>query len=146
MAGCVTPSPRTTGSFNLAWTARLATCTSTSRWTMSLPHATFWLYMVRTPRNDHVPWYPCKVVTLGFLEDVEVGTCVSTFIAKDGDGSLANSGLRYSLTFDPELGRAGGSSLLSSTSFAFRIHPLPTCFLIHPAPSPRPLPWTARGL
>lgn len=46
-----------------------------------------------------------------------------TFNARDGDGSLANSGLRYSLTFDPELGRSRGSSL-SSTSFPFRIHPL----------------------
>lgn len=73
--------------------------------------------------NDHVPWFPCEVITLGLLEDVEVGTRVIAFNAKDGDGSLANSGLRYSLTFDPELGRSRGSSL-SSTSFPFRIHPL----------------------
>ncbi|XP_023854145.1 protocadherin-23 [Salvelinus sp. IW2-2015] len=75
--------------------------------------------------NDHVPWFPCEVITLGLLEDVEVGTRVIAFNAKDGDGSLANSALRYSLTFDPELGRSGGSSLSSTTSsFPFRIHPL----------------------
>uniref|UniRef100_A0A8K9UL27 Protocadherin-16 n=1 Tax=Oncorhynchus mykiss TaxID=8022 RepID=A0A8K9UL27_ONCMY len=61
--------------------------------------------------NDHVPWFPCEVITLGLQEDVEVGTRVIAFNAKDGDGSLANSGLRSSLSS-------------TTSSFPFRIHPL----------------------
>ncbi|XP_056442399.1 protocadherin-23 [Gadus chalcogrammus] len=50
--------------------------------------------------NDHTPWFPDDLVTLGLREDVAVGTLVFAFHAKDADGSLGNSDLRYSLSHD----------------------------------------------
>lgn len=68
--------------------------------------------------NDHTPWFQDEVVIFGVREDALVGTPVFAFNAKDGDGSLPNSALRYSLTVDPELGSG------SSTPLPFHIHPL----------------------
>ncbi|XP_010897511.2 protocadherin-23 [Esox lucius] len=68
--------------------------------------------------NDHAPWFPFEVVKLGLREDTAVGTRAFAFNAKDADGSLANSALRYSLSFDPALGTSEGST------FPFHVHPL----------------------
>ncbi|MBN3295475.1 PCD23 protein, partial [Amia calva] len=48
--------------------------------------------------NDHAPWFPGDVLVFGVEENLPVSTAVYTFKANDGDGSLANSVLRYSLT------------------------------------------------
>uniref|UniRef100_A0A8B9HAW7 Cadherin domain-containing protein n=1 Tax=Astyanax mexicanus TaxID=7994 RepID=A0A8B9HAW7_ASTMX len=54
--------------------------------------------------NDHSPWFPGKdsIVVIGVEEDVAVGTVVYTFNARDGDGSVRNSAIHYSMTFDPD--------------------------------------------
>ncbi|XP_018591367.2 protocadherin-23 isoform X2 [Scleropages formosus] len=51
--------------------------------------------------NDHAPWFPDHIITFGLEENVPVGTRVYTFNARDGDGSAANSALRYSVTSEP---------------------------------------------
>lgn len=53
--------------------------------------------------NDHTPWFPDKLVTFGLREDAAVGSLAFAFYARDADGTLPNSALRYSLTADPEL-------------------------------------------
>ncbi|XP_078145977.1 protocadherin-23 [Centroberyx gerrardi] len=68
--------------------------------------------------NDHTPWFPEKLVTFGLREDAAVGALAFAFHAKDADGSLPNSALRYSLTSDPEPGLSG-----SSPPFPFQIDP-----------------------
>ncbi|XP_046901910.1 protocadherin-23 [Hypomesus transpacificus] len=68
--------------------------------------------------NDHTPWFQDDVITFGVREDTPVGTPVFTFNAKDGDGSLPNSVIRYSLNLDPKLGSG------SSTPLPFQIQPL----------------------
>uniref|UniRef100_A0A8C2IZQ9 Protocadherin-16 n=1 Tax=Cyprinus carpio TaxID=7962 RepID=A0A8C2IZQ9_CYPCA len=54
--------------------------------------------------NDHTPWFPGNdnFVVFGVFEDVTNGTVVYVFNAHDGDGSLRNSELYYSLTYDPD--------------------------------------------
>ncbi len=54
--------------------------------------------------NDHTPWFPGNdnFVVFGVYEDVTNGTSVYVFNAHDGDGSLPNSELYYSLTYDPD--------------------------------------------
>uniref|UniRef100_A0A672NR65 Protocadherin-16 n=1 Tax=Sinocyclocheilus grahami TaxID=75366 RepID=A0A672NR65_SINGR len=54
--------------------------------------------------NDHTPWFPGNgnFVVFGVYEDVTNGTVVYVFNAHDGDGSLRNSELYYSLTYDPD--------------------------------------------
>ncbi|KAG8592446.1 hypothetical protein GDO81_000503 [Engystomops pustulosus] len=47
--------------------------------------------------NDHYPWFPDHLVHIGIAEDVPIGTTLYTFKAKDGDGSVANSKIKYSL-------------------------------------------------
>ncbi|XP_049428541.1 protocadherin-23 [Epinephelus fuscoguttatus] len=66
--------------------------------------------------NDHTPWFPDKLVMFGLWEDAAVGSLAFAFHARDADGTFANSALRYSLTFDPELSR-------SSSRFPFQINP-----------------------
>lgn len=53
--------------------------------------------------NDHSPWFPGAdtVLSFGIREDVPVGTTVYAFNARDADGSLRYSALRYSMSFDP---------------------------------------------
>lgn len=58
--------------------------------------------------NDHTPWFPDKLVTLGLQEDATVGSLAFAFDARDADGTFPNSALHYSLTFDPQL--SGGPS------------------------------------
>ncbi|KAA0722319.1 Protocadherin-23 Cadherin-27 [Triplophysa tibetana] len=60
-----------------------------------------------TDVNDHTPWFPYNdnIVTIGVQEDVVNGSAVYVFNARDGDGSLQNSELFYSLTFDPDLSK-----------------------------------------
>ncbi|KAG7237073.1 hypothetical protein INR49_032818 [Caranx melampygus] len=53
--------------------------------------------------NDHTPWFPDKLVMFGLKEDATVGSLAFAFHARDADGTLPNSALRYTLTFDPEL-------------------------------------------
>lgn len=55
--------------------------------------------------NDHAPGFPGNnsIVVFGVQEDVGVGTVVYVFKAVDGDASLLNSAIRYSMTFDPAL-------------------------------------------
>ncbi|XP_051560919.1 protocadherin-23 [Myxocyprinus asiaticus] len=57
--------------------------------------------------NDHAPWFPCddNVVVCGVHEDVARGTELYVFNAHDGDGSLRNSELYYSLTYDTDPGK-----------------------------------------
>ncbi|XP_067297751.1 protocadherin-23 [Pseudorasbora parva] len=54
--------------------------------------------------NDHTPWFPGNdnFVVFSVYEDVLNGTAVYVFNARDGDGSLRNSELYYSLTYDPD--------------------------------------------
>ncbi|XP_039549970.1 protocadherin-23 [Pimephales promelas] len=54
--------------------------------------------------NDHTPWFPGNgnFVVFGVYEDVINGTAVYVFNARDGDGSLCNSELYYTLTYDPD--------------------------------------------
>ncbi|XP_078119646.1 protocadherin-23 [Sander vitreus] len=66
--------------------------------------------------NDHTPWFPDKLVVYGLWEDAPVGSLAFAFHARDADGTFPNSALRYSLTFDPQLGR-------SSSRFPFQINP-----------------------
>ncbi|KAF7659578.1 hypothetical protein LDENG_00296480 [Lucifuga dentata] len=68
--------------------------------------------------NDHTPWFPDKLVTFGLKEDAAVGTLAYAFHAKDADGTLSNSAVHYSLTFDPELGLSE-----SLSPFPFQIDP-----------------------
>ncbi|XP_050194596.1 protocadherin-23 [Myiozetetes cayanensis] len=48
-------------------------------------------------KNDHSPYFQDDFVVIGIEENVPVGTLVYTFNAKDGDGSLLNSKIQYSL-------------------------------------------------
>lgn len=66
--------------------------------------------------NDHTPWFPDKLVMLGLKEDAAVGSLALAFHARDADGTLANSALQYSLTFDPKIWD-------SSSRFPFHINP-----------------------
>ncbi|ROL53145.1 Protocadherin-16 [Anabarilius grahami] len=54
--------------------------------------------------NDHTPWFPSNndFVVFGVYEDVINGTAVYVFNARDADGSLRNSEIYYSLTYDPD--------------------------------------------
>ncbi|MCI4394856.1 hypothetical protein PGIGA_G00173570 [Pangasianodon gigas] len=55
--------------------------------------------------NDHAPSFPGNnsIVVFGVQEDVAVGTVVYVFKAVDGDATLRNSAIRYTMTFDPTL-------------------------------------------
>lgn len=66
--------------------------------------------------NDHTPWFPDKLVQLGLSEDAAVGSLVFAFQARDGDGTLPNSAVRYDLTYDPKVAD-------SSSRFPFEIDP-----------------------
>ncbi|MGH0151366.1 UNVERIFIED_CONTAM: hypothetical protein FKN15_020115 [Acipenser sinensis] len=48
--------------------------------------------------NDHSPWFLDDFVVIGIQENLPAGSWVYTFNAKDGDGSLPNSALRYYVT------------------------------------------------
>lgn len=61
--------------------------------------------------NDHTPWFPDKLVTFGLREDTRVGSLAFAFQARDGDGTLPNSDLEYSLEYDK----------VDATRFPFRI-------------------------
>lgn len=87
--------------------------------------------------NDHAPSFPGNnsIVVFSVQEDVTVGTVVYVFKAVDGDGTLRNSAVRYTLTFapnftaeklpfriDPDSGAVLTTSLLDrerNQSFAF---------------------------
>lgn len=57
-----------------------------------------------TDVNDHTPSFPGNnIVVFGVQEDVTVGTVVYIFKAVDGDATLRNSAVRYTLNFDPNL-------------------------------------------
>lgn len=66
--------------------------------------------------NDHAPWFPGadNILSFGVSEDVAVGTAVYAFNARDADGSLRYSVLRYSLTSDPSSGEG---------ELPFQVHP-----------------------
>ncbi|XP_029288257.1 LOW QUALITY PROTEIN: protocadherin-23 [Cottoperca gobio] len=66
--------------------------------------------------NDHTPWFLDKLVMFGLWEDAAVGSLAFAFHARDADGTLPNSALRYSLSFDSQLSR-------SSSRFPFQINP-----------------------
>lgn len=53
--------------------------------------------------NDHTPQFPDDVLTFGVVENLPTATFVYTFNAGDRDGTAANSGLRYSISADPNL-------------------------------------------
>ncbi|NXS84292.1 PCD23 protein, partial [Erpornis zantholeuca] len=63
-------------------------------------------------KNDHSPYFQDDFVVIGIEENVPVGTLVYTFNAKDGDGSLLNSKIEYSL------------EISNISKNPFRIHPL----------------------
>ncbi|XP_039606214.1 protocadherin-23 [Polypterus senegalus] len=48
--------------------------------------------------NDHTPWFLDDFIVIGINENLPLDTTVFTFNAKDGDGSLYNSALQYSIT------------------------------------------------
>ncbi|XP_069487405.1 protocadherin-23 [Ambystoma mexicanum] len=48
-------------------------------------------------KNDNAPSFEDDLIIIGIEENVAVGTVVYMFNAKDGDGSLVNSQLKYSL-------------------------------------------------
>lgn len=66
--------------------------------------------------NDHTPSFPGNnnIVVFGVQEDVPVGTVVYVFKAVDGDATLHNSAIRYTMTFDPTL---------ATEKLSFRIDP-----------------------
>lgn len=66
--------------------------------------------------NDHMPWFPDKMVLLGLSEDATVGSLAFAFQARDADGTFLNSAVRYSLTYDPKVAA-------SSSRFPFQINP-----------------------
>lgn len=66
--------------------------------------------------NDHTPWFLDKLLMLGLREDAAVGSLAFAFHARDADGTYANSALRYTLTFDPEVSG-------SPSHFPFYINP-----------------------
>ncbi|XP_073501312.1 protocadherin-23 [Phyllobates terribilis] len=51
-------------------------------------------------QNDHYPVFPDLIVVIGIVENVPVGTILYTFKAKDGDGNIANSKIKYSLNVE----------------------------------------------
>ncbi|XP_053556199.1 protocadherin-23 [Bombina bombina] len=55
-------------------------------------------------QNDHSPVFLDPIVVIDIDENVPVGTLVYTFRAKDGDGSLQNSKVKYSLNADEIFG------------------------------------------
>ncbi|XP_078534042.1 protocadherin-23 [Lissotriton helveticus] len=61
--------------------------------------------------NDHSPSFPNSFIAIAINENVPVGTMVHTFNAKDGDGSMENSWLKYSVN----------ATTLTENSFS--IHP-----------------------
>lgn len=63
--------------------------------------------------NDHAPRFPDELVLLGLGEDAAVGSLALAFQARDGDGTLANSAVLYSLTYDPN----------QAPRFPFQINP-----------------------
>ncbi|XP_063776587.1 protocadherin-23 [Pseudophryne corroboree] len=50
--------------------------------------------------NDHYPVFLDHIVVIGIEENVPIGTVLYTFKAKDGDGNIANSKIKYSLNTD----------------------------------------------
>uniref|UniRef100_A0A8C5Q8M4 Cadherin domain-containing protein n=1 Tax=Leptobrachium leishanense TaxID=445787 RepID=A0A8C5Q8M4_9ANUR len=50
--------------------------------------------------NDHYPLLPDGFIILGVSEDAPIGTLIYTFNAKDGDGTIQNNKVKYSLKFD----------------------------------------------
>ncbi|XP_056418388.1 protocadherin-23 [Hyla sarda] len=48
-------------------------------------------------QNDHSPFFPDHLVIIGIAENVPIGTVLYTFKAKDGDGKIDNSKIKYSL-------------------------------------------------
>ncbi|XP_068133139.1 protocadherin-23 [Hyperolius riggenbachi] len=50
--------------------------------------------------NDHHPMFPDPMVVIGIKENAPIGTVLYTFKAKDGDGSIPNSKVKYSLHAD----------------------------------------------
>ncbi|KAM9857018.1 protocadherin-23 [Aulostomus maculatus] len=66
--------------------------------------------------NDHTPWFTDKLMNFGLREDAAVGSLAFAFHARDADGTLPNSALRYSLTFDSALSK-------SSVRFPFQLNP-----------------------
>ncbi|CAL8330612.1 unnamed protein product [Merluccius merluccius] len=71
--------------------------------------------------NDHTPWFPDDLVTLGLREDIAVGTLAFAFHAKDADGSLGNSHLRYSLSYERQ-SDSDSSDGSSAPPFPFAIN------------------------
>ncbi|XP_053711047.1 protocadherin-23 isoform X2 [Synchiropus splendidus] len=69
--------------------------------------------------NDHSPWFPDPLVTLGVREDAAVGTMILAFHAKDADGTFTNSNLRYSLASDS-----------GPSHSPFQINPLTGCLTV----------------
>ncbi|KAM4709348.1 protocadherin-23 [Discoglossus pictus] len=51
-------------------------------------------------QNDHFPLFIDPMVVIGIYENVPIGTVLHTFVAKDADGSLQNSKIKYSLSTD----------------------------------------------
>lgn len=49
-------------------------------------------------QNDHYPVFPDHLVVIGIAENVPIGTILYTFKAKDGDGNIDNSKIKYSLS------------------------------------------------
>ncbi|KAG9480025.1 hypothetical protein GDO78_011832, partial [Eleutherodactylus coqui] len=51
-------------------------------------------------QNDHYPLFPDHLVIIGIAENATIGTILYTFKAKDGDGNVVNSKIRYSLNLE----------------------------------------------
>ncbi|XP_055081161.1 protocadherin-23 [Periophthalmus magnuspinnatus] len=50
--------------------------------------------------NDHAPVFHHEFIMFGLREDAEVGSLAYAFQARDADGTLQNSEVKYSLTYD----------------------------------------------
>ncbi|XP_061840113.1 protocadherin-23 [Nerophis lumbriciformis] len=66
--------------------------------------------------NDHAPCFLDKLATFALREDAAIGSLAFAFHATDVDGTYANSALRYSVTYDPGLGRP-------ASGFPFQMNP-----------------------
>jgi len=85
-------------------------------------NASVWVSVSVEDINDHAPWFPDDLVALGLQEDIAVGTLAFAFHARDADGSLRNSELRYALSHGRDSSEEEDSRS-SSPPFPFALDP-----------------------
>lgn len=87
-------------------------------------NASVWVSVSVEDINDHAPWFPDDLVALGLQEDIAVGMLAFAFHARDADGSLRNSELRYALSHGRDSSEEEEEdSRSSSPPFPFALDP-----------------------